>query len=304
MKFKKAQTDLLWVVASLLVYLGLAIQYELSEQIHLFSQQYETLQLDEMPWALLILSLGLAWYSWRRSKDAQQEIQERIRSEAQVQELLSHNSDLAQRLFTAQEDERRALARDLHDEMGQTCTAIRTEAAVLVGGRLQPQEVLDSAQRIADGAHEISLLTRNLLRRLRPAVLDSMGLSDALSLHCEQWQEAHGIVCSFTSDALPAHVDDYVCVTLYRLLQESLTNVARHAKASRVEVQLTWRPQHGLSLRVHDNGSGMADPQANHAGFGLLGMRERVLSLGGRLHLHSAPGRGFAVLVELPLEAA
>jgi signal transduction histidine kinase len=83
-----------------------------------------------------------------------------------------------------------------------------------------------------------------------------------------------------------------------------LTNVARHAKASRVEVLLTWRPQHGLSLRVHDNGSGMADPQANHAGFGLLGMRERVLSLGGRLHLHSAPGRGFAVLVELPLEAA
>lgn len=304
MKFTKAQTDLLWILSSLLAYLGLAFHFEFSEQIHQFSQTYESLQLDEIPWALLILSLGLAWYSWRRTKDAQQEIQERIRSEARVQELLSHNSDLAQRLFTAQEDERRALARELHDEMGQTCTAIRTEAAVLVGGRLQPKEVLDSAQRIADGAQAISLMTRNLLKRLRPAVLDSMGLKDALSAHCEQWQEGNGILCSFASDELPAHLDDYMCVTLYRLLQEGLTNVARHAHASRVEVQLTWHAQQGLSLRIHDNGRGMSDPQANHAGFGLLGMRERVLSLGGRLHLQSAPERGFLVLVELPLVSA
>ena len=304
MKRNKAQTDLLWVLACLMLYVLLAVQFEFSERIEKFSQGYEPVQLDEMPWALLVLSLGLAWYSWRRSEDAKLEIQERIRSEAKVQELLSHNSDLAQRLFTAQEDERRALARDLHDEMGQTCTAIRTEAAVLAGGHLQPDEVLDSAQRIADAAQQVSLLTRNMLQRLRPAVLDSMGLVDALLSHCEQWQETTGVLCVFSAATVPADLDDYVCVTLYRLLQESLTNVARHAQASRVEVALSWQAHDGLSLRVHDNGLGMRDPDANHAGFGLLGMRERVSSLGGRLVLQSAPTQGFCVLVELPLVSA
>ena len=304
MKFNKAQTDLLWVLASLIVYTVLAFHFEFSEQIQKFSQGYEPLQIDEIPWSLLVLSLGLAWYSWRRSEDAKLEIQERIRSESKVQELLTHNSDLAQRLLSAQETERRALARDLHDEMGQTRTAIRTEAALISNGRLAPNEVLDSAHRIADAAQQISLLTRNMLQRLRPAALDSMGLADALLSHCEQWQESTGVHCKFKSDVLPSNLDDYVCVTLYRLLQESLTNVARHAKASFVEVQLTCIQHHGLALRIHDNGLGMSDPQANRAGFGLLGMRERVLSLGGRLQLISSPAQGFVVLVELPVETA
>jgi two-component system sensor histidine kinase UhpB len=304
MKLQKAQTDLLWTAALVLGFWLFAINYELSEHIILFSQGHEPLQLDELPWTLLVVSLGLAWYSWRRSSEAKQELQERIRAEQQVQELLTHNSDLAQRLFTAQEDERRALARDLHDEMGQTCTAIRTEVAVLAGGRLNPEEVLDSAQRIADSAQQVSLLTRNMLQRLRPAVLDSMGLADALSSLCDQWQESAGVPCAFNANELPVNLDDYVCVTLYRLVQESLTNVARHAHASKVQVQLTWQHKQTLRLSVQDDGVGMADPETNHAGFGLLGMRERVSSLGGQLLLRSAPGRGFQVQALLPLEAA
>lgn len=303
MKLTTAQIDLLWVLALLLVYVMLAIHFEFSEHLEKFNHIYEPFQLDEMPWALLFLSMGLAWYSWRRSTEAQLEIQERIRSEQQIQELLTHNSDLAQRLFTAQEDERRALARELHDEMGQTCTAIRTEAAVLAGGRLNPEEVLDSAQRIADAAQQVSLLTRNMLQRLRPAVLDSMGIADALLSLCEQWQNSTAVPCDFHVKALPSDLDDYVCVTLYRLLQESLTNVARHAHASKVQVQLTWQHNQTLHFSVQDDGLGMADPEANHAGFGLLGMRERVSSLGGQLQLRSAPGLGFQVLVQLPLEA-
>ena len=304
MKLQKAQTDLLWTVALVLGFWLFAINVELSEHLILFSQGHEPMQLDELPWTLLVLSLALAWYSWRRNREAHEELQERIRAEQQVQELLTHNSDLAQRLFTAQEDERRALARDLHDEMGQTCTAIRTEAAVLAGGRLKPDEVLDSAQRIADAAQQVSLLTRNMLQRLRPAVLDSMGIADALSSLCDQWQESAGLACAFSADDLPGDLDDYVCVTLYRLVQESLTNVARHAQASQVQVQLSLQHQQALHLRIQDNGVGMTDPEANHAGFGLLGMRERVSSLGGQLRLRSAPGQGFLVQAVLPLEAA
>jgi two-component system sensor histidine kinase UhpB len=300
MKSNKAFTDLLWVIACLLAYVFMAMQFEFSEHIEKFSQRYEPIQLDELPWALLVLSLGLTWYSWRRSQEAKLEIQERIRSELQVQELLSHNSDLAQRLFTAQEDERRALARELHDEMGQTCTAIRTEAAVLSGGKLKPDEALDSAQRIAEAAQQISLLTRNMLQRLRPAVLDSMGVTDALLTHCEQWQDNTGVRCNFSFDPVPDDLSDYVCVTLYRLLQESLTNVAKHAQATQVEVKLKSE-KHLLILTIQDNGCGMSNPNANHAGFGLLGMRERVSSLGGRLQLSSQRQQGFQVRAELPL---
>ena len=164
--------------------------------------------------------------------------------------------------------------------------------------------MLDSAQRIADAAQQVSLLTRNMLQRLRPAVLDSMGIADALLSLCEQWQESAGVPCHFQAEGLPDNLDDYVCVTLYRLLQESLTNVARHARASKVQVQLTWQHQQTLRLHIQDDGVGMADPEANHAGFGLLGMRERVSSLGGQLFLQSAPGRGFQVQAVLPLEAA
>ena len=304
MKFKRAQSDLLWVMACFVVFWTWATQVELSERIATFSTGYEFLQLDEWPLALVVLSLGLAWYSWRRSLDAQLEIQERIRSELRVQELLTHNSDLAQRLFSAQEDERRALARELHDEMGQTCTAIRTEAALLATGKLPSAEVLDTAKRIATSAQQISQLTRNMLHRLRPMALDSMGLTDALQALCEQWQSTSAVVCDFQSDVLPTVMDDYVCVTIYRLVQESLTNVARHAQASQVHVSLRYKPDHTLHLTIQDNGRGMPDPEGHHAGFGLLGMRERVLSLGGHLSLTSQAGQGMKVVVRLKLEVA
>jgi two-component system sensor histidine kinase UhpB len=304
MKFKRAQSDLLWVVCIVSLFGLFAANYELSEQLASFSKVHEPFQVDEMPWTLLVLSTGLAWYSWRRSKDAELEIQERIQSELKVQELLTHNSDLAQRLFTAQEDERRALARELHDEMGQTCTAIRTEAAVLSSAKLPANEVLESAQRIASSAQQISHLTRSMLHRLRPAALDSMGLTDALQALCEQWQRSSGVACEFESDLLPSDIDDYVCVTLYRLLQEGLTNVARHARASQVRVKLSLAADQHLHMRIEDNGCGMLNPQDNHAGFGLLGMRERVSSLGGQLSLISSPSKGMKIAVRLKLEVA
>jgi len=304
MKFKRAHSDLLAVALLVALFWLMATQYELSEQLSIFSKLYEPLQLDELPWTLLILSLGLAWFSWRRSTEAQMEIQERIQSELKVQDLLTHNSDLAQRLFSAQEDERRALARELHDEMGQTCTAIRTEAAMLSAGKLQPNDVLDAAKRIATSAQQISQLTRNMLLQLRPIALDSMGLQEALQALCEQWQVSTGVGCVFQSDPLPSDIDDYVSVTIYRLVQESLTNVARHANATQVNVSLRCSVDGHVNLNIEDNGQGMLDPQANHAGFGLLGMRERSSSLGGQLKLTSKPGQGLQIQVQLKLEVS
>ena len=302
MKPKKILADLLVVFVTVAAFWGVATLSELSERVALFSQSYEALQLDELPLTLLVLSLGMAWFGWRRTLEAQAEVAERIRSEKQVQELLHHNSDLLQRLFTAEEDERRALARELHDEMGQTSTAIRTEVAVLHRSGQLPQEAVESVKRISESAQHLSQMTRQMLQRLRPAALDSMGLEQALKTLCEDWQSRTETECEFNTSPLPDGLNDYVCVTVYRIVQEALTNIARHAYAKQVKVQLTIDAQ-GLNLNVVDDGQGMVDTQAVHDGFGLLGMQERVASVAGRMSISSKMGQGLRLRIQIPKES-
>jgi len=302
MKFTKIQKDLLWVLGLVLVIGAIASWGELSEQVAVFSQHYEAVQLDELPLTLLVLSAGLLWFAWRRTMEAQQQVQERMRSELKVQELLKHNSDLLQRLLTAEEDERRALARELHDDMGQTSTAIRTEVAVLQRSGGLNEEAQASAKRIGDAAQHLSYITRHMLQRLRPAVLDSMGLSQALASMCEQWQISNHTLCHLSFTGEVDHLNDYASVTVYRIVQEALTNVTRHAKAYQVKVELALDVQ-GMQLKITDDGQGMADTQAVHTGFGLLGIQERVASLAGHLDITSKFGHGVSLAIHIPRES-
>ena len=302
MKFKQIHKDLSLVLIVVLVFAGVATITELQEQVALFSQNYEAVQLDELPLTLLVLSLGLWWFAWRRSQEAHAQLQERISSEHKVQELLQHKSDLLQRLYTAKEDERLALARELHDDMGQTSTAIRTEVAVLQRiGRLHP-EADESVKRIAESAQHLSQMTRQMLHRLRPPALDSMGLEQALVSLCDNWQNSTQNLCEFKTSALPEGLNDYACVTVYRIVQEALTNVTRHANAKHVRVQLTLDTQ-GLNLNIEDDGQGMADTQAVHQGFGLLGMQERVASVAGHMTISSKLGQGVRLAIKIPKES-
>ncbi len=302
MKLKQIHKDLSLVLIVVLVFAGVATMTELQEQVALFSQNYEALQLDELPLTLLVLSLGLWWFAWRRSQEAHAQLQERSRSELKVQELLQHKSDLLQRLYTAKEDERLALARELHDDMGQTSTAIRTEVAVLQRiGRLHP-EADESVKRIGESAQHLSQMTRQMLHRLRPPALDSMGLEQALMTLCDNWQQNTQTVCEFKIPTLPEGLNDYACVTVYRIVQEALTNVTRHAHAKHVRVQLTLDSK-GLNLNIEDDGRGMADTQAVHPGFGLLGMQERVASVAGSLSISSKLGQGLRLAIQIPKES-
>lgn len=304
MKLNKSLTDMVAVLGLTAIFGLIATHWELSEHIFEYSHLHESMQLDEWTLSLLVLSIGLAWFSWRRSTEANIEIQERIRSQARVQELLRHNSDLAQRLFTAQEDERRSLARELHDEMGQTCTAIRTEATVLGMGKMDAVGVGECAKRIAQSAQQLSEVTRHMLQQLRPFVLDSMGLAEALSALCQQWQTSSGVTCQCEVDALPDTLTDYLCVTVYRLVQEALTNVARHANATRAEVKLQVSKTGEMWLSIQDNGHGTRHTDAFQHGFGLLGMQERVASLKGEFNWHSQPQQGVRIHIKLPMELA
>ena len=140
-----------------------------------------------------------------------------------------------------------------------------------------------------------------MLHRLRPAALDSLGLAAALQELCENWEVQHGVACGFFPRDVPPDLDDSTCITLFRLVQEALTNVARHSGADQVRIDLhPTADGQSLALTVQDNGRGIALPNDGMRGFGLIGMRERVAGLGGQIQIQNAATGGLCIKVNLP----
>lgn len=225
--------------------------------------------------------------------------------------LLHENRELTKRLIQLQEEEYRRLARELHDEMGQSLTAIKADAALIVKHcQTSASPISRSAQAIAATADDLYELTRALLRHLRPGALDELGLVAALESYVNEWHARRpGIACTFLAEGELEGLGEEINIALYRVIQECLTNVIRHAAASRVEVRL-YRARGAaevdeVCLQVKDDGRGIAAQEApwTNQRFGLLGMRERVEGLGGRIVLDSPPGEGLGVTVHLPLIA-
>lgn len=235
---------------------------------------------------------------------------ERSRAEEEIRRLLDENRRLNRRLVGILEEERRRLARELHDDVGQSLTAIKTDAALIVnrcGSGDSP--VYRSAAAISATADHLYDLTHALIRRLRPGALDDLGIVAALQSHVQAWRERRpGMACSFSADGEFEGLGEETNITLYRVVQESLTNVIRHAAASRVEIRLTRTTGPGgaeeVCVQIADDGRGI-DPQQLPARqrFGLLGIRERVEGLGGRLTLDSRPGQGLRLTACLPVPA-
>ncbi len=264
---------------------------------------YERWELDELPLALTVLACGLAWYAMRRRRDAQAALSQRERAETQARELLAHNRELARQLIAVQESERLALARELHDELGQGCTAVRVETATIRrSAGTDRRGMLAAAERADVAAQHLYQLVRGMLRRLRPANLDELGLIGALQELCESWEERSGVPCIFHHEALPPALGDAIDITLYRVTQEALTNVMRHARASTVRVKLGRSAEGELCLSIQDDGVGM-DAVASTRGLGLLGAAERAAALGGELQVQAAPGGGVHLTVLIPMPA-
>lgn len=207
---------------------------------------------------------------------------------------------LAARVFTVQEDERRAISRELHDDIGQSVTAMKMAAS----------SALDEsdAQRRRDDLEDILVLADTTLERLRdisillrPPQLDALGLEAALRWHAERLLRGAGLVPALRIDALPRRPDAAVEQACFRIAQEALTNIMRHAGASRVALALR-DDSGGLHLCVEDDGAGF-DPGAAR-GLGLVIMRERAHMLGGRLDVDSASGRGTRIEAWLPYAGA
>jgi len=218
---------------------------------------------------------------------------------ATLEQARGDNAQLTQALLTAQEHERTQLAQALHDDLGQYLAGIRAQLCLLRMVAEQPAVVTQTAHDLELNCERLQHGFRALVHNLYPVALHYMPLAEAFGLLVSQWQASQGIECRLrVGEHLPA-LPGASRTHLYRLLQEALTNVARHAGASQVRVRLQ-RSAKGLRLFIRDNGRGAHPP--HRPGVGLHSMAERARSLGGELRILSRPGGGWALALNIPKE--
>ena len=247
----------------------------------------------------LVAGLVVAWVVTRSAGRLERRIQDQLVKDATNTRDLQR---LSAKLVSAQEDERRTIARELHDEVGQALTAIKVELSI--AGRhaaLTEREgaAFQEARRLTDrGLHVV----RDLSQLLHPAMLDDLGLPETIAWYLNGFSARTGIRTDLVQDRMDERLAGEIETCLYRIVQEALTNVARHAAAQHCRVYVQ-RLAHTVLLTVEDDGKGFpADPPAAGAtrGLGLLGIEERVSGFRGSLRIETAPGEGTRLTVELP----
>jgi two-component system nitrate/nitrite sensor histidine kinase NarX/two-component system sensor histidine kinase UhpB len=258
-------------------------------------------------WVLLTVSLIRNLDSTPRFVISQiQDISARIKAEAEYKALLLENRMLMQNLFEVQEQERRYLARELHDELGQWLTAIDAEARTIARRAARQPEFQFYAETISNNIKEMHEVIHGMLRQLRPALLDMLGLADSVRDLQKQWcMHQPDTLCELSLQGDLENLGEVINITVYRIIQEALSNVRSHAQATRVRVRLSREENAApvadtLLLSVEDNGRGH-DPALRSEGLGLLGMRERSIAAGGTFSWNSAPLQGTRIEVRLPV---
>ncbi len=227
-------------------------------------------------------------------------------AELQTSEQLAHSSEqlreLSARLQSVREEERTRIARAIHDELGQTLTGLKMDVAWLQKHLDQPRPMLLAKMQAMSQLIDITIQTvRRISTELRPGLLDDLGLAATIEWQLQEFQTRTGIEGNLISAPEETTLDAEGATTVFRIFQEILTNVVRHAQASQVEVTLEETDTF-LTLQVQDNGRGMTESELHSPkSIGLLGMQERARLRAGEVHFQGAPGRGTIVTVRLPL---
>ncbi len=245
--------------------------------------------------SLALLVAGVSFFQISRLEKRSEEERQRIQHAEQELRFLS------QKLVQAQEEERKSISRELHDEIGQMLTGLRLEIRNLEELRTSPgpafQEHLAEARNLAERTLRA---VRNLAMGLRPSMLDDLGLAPALQWQVREFSRLNGIPATAEIDGDLHKLPEEVCTCVYRVVQESLTNCARHAQAKNVHVTL-----HGsrsrIVMTVKDDGIGFDSSGAPSRGLGLIGMEERVRELRGKMAISSLPNRGTLLEISIPM---
>ncbi len=231
------------------------------------------------------------------------DVSERKRAQEALKRFGLQLRSLASRLQDIREEERTMIAREIHDELGQLLTVLKIEISLLCKQFAEKNEQVQlKVSTISDLISQAVLTIQQITSKLRPGILDEVGLVAALEWQTEEFSKHTGIPCKVHFPREEIELDRERATALFRIFQESLTNIARHAQAKRVSVFLK-RLEEKVVLEVVDNGLGINRQQIESPqSLGLLGMRERAMVFGGHLEIHGVPGQGTRVKVELPLK--
>jgi two-component system CheB/CheR fusion protein len=221
-------------------------------------------------------------------------------SEEDLRQSRSELRTLAARLLTTQEEERRRVSRELHDDLNQKLAMLEVDAERLGQQTLISPEIRKDVQSLRDRTAEVSNDIRRVAYQLHPSVLDHLGLHVALRSYCAEFSKRDGIQVKFSGPELQAPIPEGIALCLYRVTQESLRNVAKHASAKSAGVTLEV-VDHRIHLSIRDNGAGFDTAAKHKGGIGLLSMKERVRLVDGEFTLKSKPGRGTRIDVWAPL---
>jgi signal transduction histidine kinase len=237
----------------------------------------------------------------RRVEEERRLMNVAIENFSERQRLLDENRRLLKQSMELQDEERKSIARELHDELGQALAGIRMDVDFIRGTISDVEsEEMAAAEDIQSILDDTTSVIREMTERLRPMTIDYLGIEDAISETVEKWKSRNrNIECELT---IIGELDDFseiLNLTLYRLVQESLTNVVRHAAADHVEI-LIERLADSINISIADNGQGMVK---NHtvSGLGQIGMRERVQVIDGTFEIESRPGQGVKIMAILPI---
>ena len=225
---------------------------------------------------------------------------DKVAAQEKIKETTQQLRELAAHLQNIREEERIEIARDIHDDLGQQLTAVQI-AIYRLNKQLNHDQALEKQlQAITDMIAHVTRSIRRISTQLRPAVLDDIGLVEAMKWQTEEFEKRFSIpVTAFFSD-IPDNLQQDIAVTLFRIYQETLTNIVRHAAASHVEVRLTADHRH-IGLEVQDDGRGFEEEKiGSKRTLGLLGMKERALVIGGEFEISSRPGKGTSIKILIP----
>ena len=288
----------------------ICVKFDLSEALLGWTRLHERLQLDELPALLLVVACCLVWFSVRRYTEARDQLVMRRATEARLAEALAENQRLAQQYVDMQEYERKALARDLHDELGQYLNVIKLDAVSIrdasSGNDAGSASLAGAARAVIENVDRVYGVVSSLIRQLRPVGFDELGIAAALENCVNDWRaRLPETVIELSIDTGFDDPNENRALALFRLVQEALTNVARHSRATRAEIRVARirrsEAREFIEVSIADDGEG-ADMAAPHTGLGLVGMRERVAAFGGSLRLTSARGAGFQVTASIPVQ--
>ncbi|MBL8522932.1 MAG: CHASE3 domain-containing protein [Betaproteobacteria bacterium] len=241
-----------------------------------------------------------------KEKRVQQEAEAKTRLEEEVKRRTAELRELYVHLQRMQEDERRLVASELHDELGGTLSAIKMDLAMGrdAAAKAGDEKSANRLKRASESLDSAIKFTRKMIEDLRPTLLDNMGLAAALRWQCEQFAERTGCPCHLQVPDEDIELSPEQTIALYRVTQEALTNVLKYAKARRIDISLQ-RSGSNWRLTIADDGVGMdSNVQHNITSHGITGMRERIGALNGTFAIDGVPGRGTTLVATLPITAS